>query len=287
MTWTTLVSPPDLHAARGRGDLVVLDTRVVLSDRSAGPALFRESHIPGALYADLETDLSDRDREGEGRHPWPTSQAFVACLRRWGVHRDSQVVAYDAGEGALAAARAWFLLRALGHRRVAVLDGGFAQWSAMGLPLESGDARIPAQPSDYDATFDTTRLLDAGQVESHLDAGSVLVDARSAERFRGDVEPLDAKAGHVPGAINRPFAWNLRDGRFKPAAELAREFGAVLGGHTPGEVAFMCGSGVTACHHLLAMEHAGLPGARLFTGSWSGWIADGMRPVATGDAGAP
>lgn len=282
MKWTTLVSPADLHAVLGSEELVVLDTRVVLSDRSAGPTLFATSHVPGAQYADLEHELSDRAKPGEGRHPWPDSQAFVMQLRRWGVHCDSQVVAYDAGDGALAAARAWFLLRALGHRHVAVLDGGFAKWTALGLPLETGTAHPRTDASAYDGTFDARRLLDAKQVQGHLDRGGVLVDARAAERFRGDVEPLDTKAGHVPGAINRPFAMNLRDGSFKPAAELASEFTTLLGGHPPADVAVMCGSGVTACHHLLAMEHAGLHGAKLFTGSWSGWIADDTRPVAMG-----
>lgn len=281
MRWTTLVSAEDLHAARGHDDLFVLDARVALGDRAAGPALYRASHVPGALHADLEADLSDMSASGQGRHPWPRTADFLARLESWGVSRDSQVVVYDAGDSALAAARAWFLLRALGHARVAVLDGGFTHWNASGLPVESGD--VNARPGVYEASFDGARLLDADAVQTHLDRGGLLIDARAAERFRGEVEPLDRVAGHVPGAVNRPYTSNLRDGRFKPAVELADEFNALLAGRSPSDVALMCGSGVTACHHLLAMEHAGLPGAKLFTGSWSGWLADGTRAIATGD----
>jgi thiosulfate/3-mercaptopyruvate sulfurtransferase len=278
--WTTLVSAEDLHAALGREDLVVLDARVSLADRSAGEAMYLEGHIPGARHADLDRDLSDHRKPHAGRHPWPDAPDFCATLRRWGVHVDDQVVVYDAGDGALAASRAWFLLRALGHRKVAVLDGGWARWCALGFPVGTD---VPApQPSDYDARFDESRLLDADAVQAHLRAGGVLLDGRAAERFRGEVEPLDKAAGHVPGATNRPFAMNLRDGRFKPARELADEFAAAIGTHPPRDVAVMCGSGVTACHHLLAMEHAGLLGGRLFTGSWSGWIDDPSRPVASG-----
>lgn len=278
--WTTLVSAGELHPALGREDLVVLDARVSLADRAAGEAMYLDGHIPGARHADLDRDLSDHRKPHAGRHPWPDAPDFCATLRRWGVRPEDQVVVYDAGDGALAAARAWFLLRALGHRRVAVLDGGWAAWRELGLPA---DTAVPApQPSGYDASFDETRLVDAEAVQAHLRSGGLLLDARAAERFRGDVEPLDRVAGHVPGAANRPYAANLRDGRFKPAPELAAEFSDVLGARPPHTVVAMCGSGVTACHHLLAMEHAGLPGGRLFTGSWSGWIDDPSRPVARG-----
>ena len=280
MNWTTLVGASDLHAALGRRDLVVLDARVSLADRGLGLALHRAAHLPGALYADLERDLSDANATGQGRHPWPRITDFLAALERWGVWKHSQVVVYDANDGALAASRVWFLLRALGHARVAVLDGGFAQWSALGLPVEPGV--VTARPSTYDACFDRSRLLDSQAVQRHLDQGGLLVDARAGERFRGEVEPLDPVAGHVPGAVNRPYALNMRDGRFKSADELAGEFGRLLAGRPPADVVAMCGSGVTACHHLLALEHAGLHGAKLFTGSWSRWIADGTRPVTTG-----
>src|SRR5690606_19902238 len=185
------------------------------------------------------------------------------------------------GDGAFAA-RLWFMLRALGHERVAVLDGGWARWTQLGLPV---DANVPQPaPKTYEAAaeFDDARLLDAAAVQARLDAGDLLLDARAAPRFRGDVEPLDRVAGHVPGARNRPYADNLADGRFKSREALRREFEAALEGRDPARLVAMCGSGVTACHHLLAMEHAGLRGAKLYTGSWSGWSSDPARPVATG-----
>ena len=276
--WQSLVEPEELATALDRGDLVVLDARVSLADRSLGEAAYRQGHLPRARHADLDRDLSDHGRSG-GRHPWPGAEGLTATLGRWGIRPDQQVVVYDAGDGALAAARAWFLLRALGHRDVAVLNGGWARWNALQLPV---DTALPSiQSTTYPGTFDADRLLDAPQVQAHLDAGGLLIDARAAERFRGEVEPLDRVAGHVPGAINRPYAENLSDGAFKPADLLAAEFGALLQGRAPDEVVVMCGSGVTACHHLLAMSHAGLHGAKLFTGSWSGWLEDPSRPVAT------
>lgn len=281
MNWLTLVSAEILTDALGRDDLVVLDARFSLADPGAGEKAYRTAHIPGARYADLDRDMSDHRKPGAGRHPWPDAADFTATLGRWGITPEHQVVAYDAGDGALAAARAWFLLRALGHARVAVLDGGWARWTALGLPVD--DALSQPQATHYPGEFDHGRLLDGDAVQTHLDAGGVLLDARAGERFRGEVEPIDRIAGHVPGARNRPYADNLRDGRFKPAQELADEFAKVLGCHRPDEVVAMCGSGVTACHHLLAMEHAGLHGAKLYTGSWSGWISDPSRSVATGE----
>ena len=279
-SWTTLVQAAALADALGRDDLVVVDCRASLGDPGAGERAWREGHIPGAVHADLERDLSDMRREGEGRHPWPSAGAFTARLAAWGISPETQVVAYDAADGAFAA-RLWFLLRALGHARVAVLDGGLARWQALGLPV---DDRVPQPvPASYAGAFDRSRLLDADQVQARLDAGDVLLDARGAPRFRGEVEPIDRVAGHVPGARNRPYPDNLVDGRFKPADQLEREFRAAIGGREPGQVIAMCGSGVTACHLLLAMEHAGLPGGKLFTGSWSGWISDPGRPVAKGD----
>ena len=226
----------------------------------------------------LFRSLSGPHRHGAGRHPWPEAEAFGAWLGRCGVTPDTQVVAYDGGDGAYAA-RLWFLLRAFGHRRVAVLDGGWARWTALALPI---DAKLPPiQVAMYSGRFDRSLLFDADAIGARLEAGDALVDARAGERFHGEMEPIDRVAGHVPGAINRPYPINLDAGRFKPAARLAEEFTALLGDRSPQQVIAMCGSGVTACHHLLAMTHAGLPGARLFTGSWSGWIEDPSRPVAT------
>lgn len=278
--WQTLLAVDELAAALDRPDLVVLDARSSLADPAACEQAWRQSHVPGAHFADLDRDLSDHDRTG-GRHPWPSAADFTAKLGQWGITPDHQVVIYDGGDGGLSATRAWFLLRALGHRDVAVLDGGWARWTAQDCPVESGNP-TPAETTVYYADFDSTLLLDADQVQAHMAGGGVLIDARAAARFRGEVEPLDTAAGHVPGAINRPYADNLDDGGFKSPVALEREFKDLLGGRDPQEVVVMCGSGVTACHHLLAMERAGLPGAKLFTDSWSGWIEDPSRPVATG-----
>lgn len=277
--WTTLVQAETLAGALSGADLAVVDCRFSLADTSAGERAYAQSHVPGAVYAHLDRDLSDHGKQGQGRHPWPDAADFTAKLGEWGIGAQTQVVAYDDGEGAHAA-RLWFLLRALGHERVAVLDGGWARWLALGLPVETL-IRLP-QPVRYSASFDASLLLDAAQVQTCLDAGSLLVDARGAERFRGEVEPLDRVAGHVPGALNRPYPQNLSEGRFKSKETLAEEFRRLLRGRDPHEMVAMCGSGVTACHHLLAMAHAGLDGAKLFTGSWSGWISDPNRPVAKG-----
>lgn len=279
--WTTLVDAEELAASLDRDDLVVIDARSNLADPDAPEAAYREAHIPGARYAHLDRDLSDHRKHAGGRHPWPDAEDFTAALGRWGITPQHQVVAYDAGDGALAAARLWFMLRMLGHKRVAVLDGGLERWRALGLPLDA--SATMATPTQYSGEFDHDRLLDAEAVQAHLDAGGLLFDARAAERFRGEIEPIDRVAGHVPGARNRPYALNMRDGRFRPAQELAAEFAALADGRQGSDVVAMCGSGVTACHLLLAMEHAGLHGARLFTGSWSGWIADPSRPIAHGD----
>lgn len=294
--WTTLVSAEALAAVLGRGGRadqpvldhpfvdrpVVIDARFTLADLDAGEAAWRAGHVPHARYAHLDRDLSDHRKAGAGRHPWPEAHDFTAVLGGWGVTPDRQVVIYDAADGALAAARVWFLLRALGHRRVAVLDGGWAAWIDSNFPV---DTAVPTpSATGYAGQFDSSRLCDAGQVELHLQQCGILLDARAAERFRGDVEPIDRVAGHVPGAVNRAYTENLHEGRFKPAPLLHAEFTALLGGRTPDEVVAMCGSGVTACHHLLAMEHAGLHGAKLYTGSWSGWISDPSRPVARGSS---
>lgn len=277
--WTTLVQAETLAIALGRADLAILDCRFSLAAPGAGERAYLEGHIPGAYYAHLDRDLSDLRRTGAGRHPWPDAADFTARLSAWGITPQTQVVAYDDGDGAHAA-RAWFLLRALGHEKVAVLDGGWKRWTTLGLPV---DSKVPAPAhARYRGEFDATRLLDVEAVQARLAAGGLLVDARAADRFRGENETIDRVAGHVPGAINRPYAQNLADGRFKTPAQLAEEFRALLGTHAPEETMVMCGSGVTACHHLLAMERAGLRGAKLFTGSWSGWIANPARPVATG-----
>lgn len=279
---TTLMDAATLHALPADQALIV-DCRFDLGDPAKGHDEFLRGHIPGAVYASLDHDLSDlsRQKEGLGRHPLPLEAAFSRLLSAWGWHRGQQVVAYDAGSSAMAAARLWWLLRLTGVP-CAVLDGGYAAWLETGFPIESGEAK-PREPTMASLRYDASQVvLDHAHVR---DRKELLLDARATPRFRGDVEPLDRVGGHVPGARNRPFEQNLAgNGHFKSGPQLRKEFTAALGTTAPGEVVHMCGSGVTACHNLLAMEYAGLAGSRLYAPSWSGWISDPARPVATGDA---
>ena len=277
---TTLISVAEL-AALSPDDVLIVDCRHDLSDAGKGERDYLAEHIPGAIFASLDHDLSDLSRIplGLGRHPLPSEEAFSASLSKWGWRPGMQVVCYDAGNGALAAARLWWLLRLTGVREVAVLDGGYAAWKAAGQPV--------SQEVPHRAATHVTLHYDASQVVlDHSDVAKqhddLLLDARATPRYRGEVEPLDKAAGHVPGAANRPFSDNLQaDGRFKPAATLQQEFLAAIGNHAPNQVVHMCGSGVTACHNLLAMEYAGLTGSRLYAPSWSGWISDPSRPIET------
>ena len=282
-SWTTIVSASELAAALGRPGLALVDCRHALADAGAGEAAWRSAHLPGAGHAHLDRDLSDhRKPSALGRHPLPDAADFNRTLARLGVSPGSQVVAYDAGDGSMAAARFWWLLRSMGHAHVAVLDGGVAAWQALGQAMESTPPVIA--PGHYDGRFDAARVATAQDVGARLgEAPGWLLDARAPERFRGDVEPLDPVAGHIPGALNRPLSANLEAGRFKSPAALRTEFEALIGGRAPADVVLSCGSGVTACHNLLAMAHAGLDGARLYAGSWSGWVSDPSRPVARGD----
>jgi thiosulfate/3-mercaptopyruvate sulfurtransferase len=281
MGWTTLVPPETLAVALDRPDLVIVDCRFSSSSPGAGEFAHAHSHLPGAVYAHLERDLSDMGRrgQGDGRHPWPDAATFTAKLGHWGILPHHQIVAYDDADGSMAA-RFWFLMRALGHEKVAVLDGGLTRWEGMRLPMNADLVRRRA--TTYNATFDTSRLLGAEQVQQRLAEGDLLLDARPADRFRGENDFMDRVHGHVPGAVNRPYAENMQEGRFKPPVQLAAEFRALLDGRSPQQAIMMCGSGVTACHNLLAMERAGLTGAKLYTGSWSGWIEDPERPIAQG-----
>lgn len=283
--WKTIVAAETLAVALRRPDLIVVDCRHRLNDPGYGQNAWLSAHIPGAAFAHLDRDLAGSLHPLRGRHPLPDAERFCEALGRWGISPEHQVVAYDERDGSMAAARLWFLLRLLGHQRVAVLDGGFTRWSAQGMPT----ANTPSRPSTerYKGRFDASRILNAEQVQQRLASGpsspAWLIDARSAERFCGEVEMIDRLPGHVPGAVNRPYTENLTaDGRFRSPIELASAFRALADDRDPSELAVMCGSGVTACHHLLAMERAGLHGAKLFEGSWSGWISDGSRPIATG-----
>lgn len=270
-------------AALQPADVLVLDCRFALDDPGQGELDYLEAHVPGAVYASLDRDLSNLSRQGLGRHPLPEVSAFAERLARWGWRRGMRAIAYDDAGGALAAARAWWMLRTAGID-AAVLDGGWRAWREAGLPVESGATEKTAAPKPALA-IDTHAVVYYPELERlRGQPATLLLDARAAPRFRGEHEPLDRKAGHVPGARNRPFSENLRaDGRFKPGRVLRKEFGRVLEDRDPRGVIHMCGSGVTACHNLLAMEAAGLHGSRLFAPSWSGWVDDPMRPVALGD----
>jgi len=280
---TTLISVAEL-AALPPGDMLIVDCRYAQADSDKGARDYHEAHIPCAVFAGLDRDLSDLSRTGQGlgRHPLPLEPAFSAVLSRWGWRPGLQVVCYDAGNGALAASRLWWLLRLVGERAVAVLNGGYAAWKGAGHPV---DAVVPQRvPTQVAVHYDAAQVVLDHAVLRDTSA-QLLIDARANPRYRGDIEPLDPVAGHVPGALNRPFVDNLdANGQFKPADTLKQQFLAVIGTRAPEEVVHMCGSGVTACHNLLAMEYAGLAGSRLYAPSWSGWVSDPSRPVAVGDA---
>ena len=284
MHYTTLIEPDELDRNLGAQDLVVLDCRFDLANPASGGEAYARGHVPGAHYAHLDRDLAGPITPLTGRHPLPDVARFEATLRRWGVGADSQVVAYDGGNG-MVAARLWWMLRWLGHTRVAVLNGGWQEWTARALAVSDA---IPASAAGtFRARADRSLWVSTEEVAAFSGrAKPTLVDARAPERFTGQSEPIDPVAGHVPGAINHPLALNLdAAGRFLPRAELRSRWLLTLGARAPGETVAMCGSGVSACLNLLALEVAGLGGARLYPGSWSEWIRDRSRPIATGDAG--
>lgn len=277
--YRTLIGTQQLEALDAP---LILDCRFDLADPSAGERAYEEAHLPGAIYAHLDRNLSSPITPVSGRHPLPDPQRLMGALLAAGLTPGRQVVVYDAAGGATAA-RAWWLLRWLGHEAVAVLDGGWQAWCAEQRPLEEG--RGQSLVSDQWGAVEPARqmLIEVAPLQKALAEGQILlVDARAAERFRGEVEPLDPVAGHVPGAVNAPLGDNLDGTHFLPRDQLRQRWLQVLQGRRPQEVVHMCGSGVTACHNLLAMEHAGLGGSRLYPGSWSQWIRDPQRPVARG-----
>lgn len=288
MSHHTLIRAEALQSALAAGTpVVIVDTSFDLADPAAGRRAYEAGHLPGAHYLHLEDDLSGpkqgADGRFRGRHPLPARQAFAQRVAQLGIVPGRQVVAVDR-QGGMMAARLWWLLRWLGHDAVAVLDGGVAAWEA------AGGAQVTAQPESvagaapYPAVADSALAptLDAASLAARL-GRDPLIDARAPERFRGDVEPLDAQAGHIPGALNRFFKDNLEaGGRFKSAQQLHDEFVALIGETPASRVVHQCGSGVSACHNLLAMEYAGLGGSQLYPGSWSEWSSDPARPVARG-----
>jgi len=282
MRFTTLVDTDTLFRQLDDSCWIVFDTRFVLSDADAGERAYAAGHIPGARYANLDKNLSAPQATNSGRHPLPNPSTLAEKLGEWGVDKNKQVVVYDDACGAMAA-RLWWLMRWLGHEAVAVLDGGLHKWQDEGKPLTTMTPNI--SPSHFFPEISDDMCVTADQVETMLNNMSgQLIDARAAKRFRGEQEPLDKVAGHVPGAVNLPYAENINiDGKFKPADILRDRYLNVLKDVKPTDVVHMCGSGVTACHNLLAMEHAGLSGSKLYAGSWSEWITDNRRPVATGE----
>ena len=277
----TLISTADLAPHVGDPDWIVVDVRHDLAQPDSwGEAQYRAGHLPGARFAHLDRDLSAPKNGRNGRHPLPSPATAAAFFGSLGIDAARQVVAYDQGNG-MFASRLWWMLRWLGHDAVAVLDGGYDAWQREGRATAT-DVPPPAPRTFTVGSVGPT--ADTAEVLAALGTGKLtVVDARAPERYRGEVEPMDPVAGHIPGALNRPYALNVGgDGRFRPAGELRVEFEQLVAGRPPASVVHHCGSGVTGCHNVLAMEIAGLPGTRLYRGSWSEWCADPARPVARG-----
>lgn len=281
MNFRTLISAEQLRVLLDHPDLVLFDCRHDLMQPEAGAAAYAVSHVPGARFAHSDKDLSGQKNGKTGRHPLPDPDTFARWLGASGVDAFKQVVAYDHAGGA-SATRLWWMLRWLGHERVAVLDGGWEGWVGAGHPTTADAPRV--RPATFTAAHRPDRQVDAGFVLTHLhDPQVVVLDARAPERYRGETEPIDPVAGHIPGALNRLYKNNLgTDGRFKSAEALRSEFSALLGSIRSDQLVHQCGSGVSACHNILAMEIAGLHGSRLYPGSWSEWCADPSRPVERG-----
>jgi thiosulfate/3-mercaptopyruvate sulfurtransferase len=286
MAWQTLVNAEDVAEQLADPRLLLFDCRYELARPEAGHEAWVRGHLPGAVHADLHHDLAGPTSPRSGRHPLPDPQEFAARLRRWGVNDDSLLVAYDDSTGMWAARFWWMAAKWLGHPQVAVMNGGMRRWQQLGLPV-TADPPPARAAGNFVGKVDDRAWVNIDTTQSAaLDASRRVIDARAPERYRGEVEPIDPVAGHVPGAVNHPTSTVAGpDGRLLPADELRRAFLQTLGPVPPTSAITMCGSGVTACHLLLAMEHAGLPGARLYPGSWSEWSRDSSRAVAKGGAG--
>lgn len=275
--YSTLIATEDLNALLGGGALSVVDCRFDLSDTAAGRAAYREAHIPRAVYADLDVDLSGPPSSDHGRHPLPPPARMIETFRNLGISNSDQVVVYD-DAGGMVAARAWWMLRYMGHDAVAVLNGGWQAWLEHALPAETGEPQTERGLFSGSARRSRLVVLDEVAGAHHL------VDSREPQRYRGDVEPLDPRAGHIPGARNRYFKDNLNaDGFFLTPALLGEAFAATLGTLPDSDTVYYCGSGVSACHNILAHVHAGLSEPRLYCGSWSEWCADPDRSCVRGD----
>jgi thiosulfate/3-mercaptopyruvate sulfurtransferase len=286
MVFRTLIDTVSLADRLDDRSCAIVDCRVKLDDPEWGPAEYRYAHIAGAVFADLGRDLAGPKTGRNGRHPLPDPDAFTRTLSRLGIDSSVQVVAYDQADG-MYAARLWWMLRWMGHEAVAVLDGGFARWVEEERPTRAGvETRAPRTFNGRANWSLVASLEEVSRVAAGTDFR--LVDARAPERFTGATEPIDRVPGHIPGAINYFFKGNVDEaGRFRTADDLRQQLQHGLAGTPPERVIVYCGSGVTACHNILALEHAGLPGARLYPGSWSEWSSDPSRPVATGAGSVP
>lgn len=278
--FSNLIQPSELAPHLGDSQWAIVDCRFYLVEPSKGEAEHEVEHLPGAIYAHLDRDLSGPRTGMNGRHPMPSVEVMAERFSRFGIDDEVQVVAYDTSQGQIAA-RLWWMLRYLGHDAAAVLDGGLKLWKAEGLPLATG--RESRAPRKFTARPRESMRVDVDALERER-SNHLLVDARAPERFRGEVEPFDPVKGRIPGARNHPTAASLAaDGRFLAPSELRARFQSILGSSPVGSVVSYCGSGVTACHNLLAMDVADLRGARLYPGSWSEWCADERRPIERGE----
>jgi thiosulfate/3-mercaptopyruvate sulfurtransferase len=283
MPYSTVITANELKLLLGNKDCAIVDCRFSLDDTEHGRRDYLESHIPGAVYAHLDHDLSGTKIPGKtGRHPLPELRSFAETLSSWGIDAGTQVVAYDDGNAAMAA-RLWWMLHWAGHPRAAVLDGGWNSWRSAGFPTRGGPEYRPVR--HFEAHPSTDAFVTTEQVQASTgDPSYVLLDARSAPRFRGEVEPIDPVAGHIPGAVSAPFEQNLdKDGKLLPPETLRKRFEDLIKSAPPEKVICYCGSGVTAAENLLAMAHSGIGMGKLYVGSWSEWITDFERPVARGD----
>ena len=279
MPHQTIISCKELNDSLAKGDWVIVDCRFDLVAPEWGFEEYQQLHIPGAVYADLDRDFSGKKTPSTGRHPLPKPTDFRDAMSRLGIGEDTQVIVYDATSGSYAA-RLWFLLRFYGHFNVALLDGGFSEWHKLGYAIESSTNRNKKR--EFKGTPNEDLILTTPEIEKIINQPDwLLIDARSGERFRGEQETIDPIAGHIPGTVNRFHGENMgANGLFLPAAQLKEEFTNLTNGFAPEKTAVYCGSGVTSCHHLVAIAIAGLPQPKLYAGSWSEWIRDPAHPIA-------
>jgi thiosulfate/3-mercaptopyruvate sulfurtransferase len=279
MSFDTIISCEELNKNITRKDWVIVDCRFDLTAPEWGQEEYEQLHIPGAIYANTDKDLSGKKTPQTGRHPLPEPADFCSAMSRLGIDKQTQVIVYDATSGSFAA-RLWFLLRFYGHFQVALLDGGFSQWHKEGYPIESGFREN--SPRSFTGTPNLGMIVTTPEIEKvHNQPDWLLIDARSAERFRGEQETIDPVAGHIPGAVNRFHGLNVDgNGLFLSKDRLQSEFTELIIGYDPSKTVVYCGSGVTSCHHLVAMAYAGLPQPKLYAGSWSEWIRNTALPIA-------